>query len=54
VKPTDDERDPERLDWLAANPDRLQDVYSRLLDEDDTLREAIDYFMQKYTRADDE
>jgi hypothetical protein len=39
--------DPERLDWLAANPSRLQDVYWRLQNEDDSLREAIDYFMRQ-------
>jgi len=36
--------DSDRIDWLAANRERLEDIYWRLLNEGGTLREAIDYF----------
>jgi hypothetical protein len=34
--------DTERLDWLGADASRLQDVYWRMQNEDESLREAID------------
>jgi hypothetical protein len=41
--------DAMRMDWLAANPSRLQDVYWRLQNEGGTLREAIDYVILRLT-----
>jgi hypothetical protein len=34
--------DKQRLDWLAKVPERLREVYWRLENEDEQLREAID------------
>lgn len=34
--------DMERLDWLDSDVDRLADVRGRMLNEDETVREAID------------
>jgi hypothetical protein len=41
--------DSSRIDWLAANPARLQDVYWRLQNDGmgGTLREAIDYVIER-------
>ena len=36
------EMDTERLDWLDADSDRLEDVRNRMNDEEETVREAID------------
>jgi hypothetical protein len=38
--------DSDRIDWLAANHSRLQDVYWRLENEEGTLRDAIDFFVR--------
>jgi len=38
--------DSDRIDWLASNPERLEEIYWRLLNEGDTMREAIDYFVR--------
>jgi hypothetical protein len=34
--------DAARLNWLAARPERLREVYWRMENEGETLREAID------------
>lgn len=39
------ERSSEMLDWLNANPQRLQDVYGRVQNENCSVREAITFFM---------
>ena len=38
--------DSDRIDWLAANRDALKDVYWRLENEDETIRQAIDFFVR--------
>lgn len=37
--------DAERLDWLDADNERLEDVRGRMNDEDENIREAIDALM---------
>jgi hypothetical protein len=34
--------DTERIDWLAAEDTRLEDVRYRMANEEETLREAVD------------
>jgi len=46
--------DAMRLDWLAANPARLQDVYWRRENEGGTLREAIDWLAEAQAKEKNE
>lgn len=39
--------DSDRIDWLAANWDRLGETYWRLQNEGGTIREAIDWLAQR-------
>lgn len=39
--------DEERLDWFAQDNNRLENVRGRMNNEDCTLREAIDWFMDR-------
>jgi hypothetical protein len=38
--------DSNRMDWIAANHSRLQDVYWRLENEGGTVRDAIDWLAE--------
>lgn len=38
--------DHDRLDWLERNTQRLKDVYWRLENQEETLREAVDWLMR--------
>lgn len=38
--------DEERLDWLEQDVDRLEDLHGRVMNEETTVREAIDWFAQ--------
>ncbi len=40
--------DKDRLDWLDYDSDRLEDVRGRVNNESETLREAIDWLMDRY------
>jgi len=37
--------DAERIHWLGADPDRLEDVRGRMLNEGEDLRAAVDFLM---------
>lgn len=41
--------DSARLDWLDANPDRLEDVRGRINNEGVNVRDAIDWFAWLHT-----
>lgn len=46
--------DSERLDWLAALTSRLQDVYWRVENEGETVREAIDWLADAQKEEDED
>jgi hypothetical protein len=43
--------DEDRIDWLEAHSDRLEDVRGRVNNEGGSVRDAIDWFMKEAKSA---
>lgn len=43
--------DTSRLDWLQADSERLKDVFYRSENEEESIREAIDWLRETLARA---